>query len=66
MNKPTLDGCPWCGEPPEMMPWHGGGPRKRLIACENLECPVNPSVAGSTPSIAARRWNTRRLKEETK
>lgn len=51
--------CPFCGAPAEIEPWHGGGPRKRLVSCSNVQCPVHPQVAGSTEKRALASWNTR-------
>jgi len=54
MRKRTVDDealpCPFCWREPTIEPWHGGGPRKRLIACDQDTCPVAPSVT---------EWNTR-------
>lgn len=52
--------CPFCGYDPEIEPWHGGGPRKRLISCQSDSCPVCPRITGSTRARAIRAWNTRR------
>lgn len=51
--------CPFCGHSPTIQPWHGGGPKKRMIACVNDECPACPMVAGSTRQRALDRWNQR-------
>lgn len=51
--------CPFCGEEPVVRKWHGGGPRKRIVACENDDCHVRPSVTGSNRVRAVRKWNVR-------
>ena len=51
--------CPFCGAAPNMEPWHGGGPQKRMISCINDSCYVSPQVSGSTSRVAAKRWNKR-------
>lgn len=58
--------CPFCGAAPNMQPYHGGGPQKRIVECVNDGdadglnwCAVQPSVCGSTPSRAAEVWNRR-------
>ena len=54
--------CPWCGEKPQIQPWHGGLPTKVLISCENDEgCAVTPIVSGETPEEAASNWNHRTM-----
>ena len=51
--------CPFCGEIPEVAPWHGGAPRKIMIGCEGEDCLVLPSVTGETPDEALENWNRR-------
>jgi len=55
--KPST--CPWCAEPANVQWWHGGGPDKRMISCDNDECAVRPEVSGETLAIAIAAWNTR-------
>lgn len=52
--------CPFCGADAKVVPWHGGGPRKRLVGCDNDECHVQPSVCGPSRQTAVRRWNERK------
>jgi hypothetical protein len=52
--------CPFCGQAPEVVPWHGGGPRKTSVHCDNDTCVATPGVIGPTRAGAIRRWNIRR------
>ena len=51
--------CPFCGNIPTAKPWHGGGPRKIIIACESDVCDVAPSCTGETCAAAYGVWNRR-------
>jgi hypothetical protein len=51
--------CPFCGAFPVANPWHGGGPRKIYISCNNDECRVNPGLTGENPEEALIGWNQR-------
>ena len=51
--------CPFCGEYPQIQPWHGGSRTKCMVACENDDCAVQPSVTGETKGQAVASWNTR-------
>ncbi len=58
--------CPFCGSQPSIEPWHGGGPRKRLIGCDNLTCAAMPIVTGSNQARALAKWNWRPKKENSR
>lgn len=51
--------CPFCGSPPDVIPWHGGPPTKKLVACTNDDCEVQPQVSGPTLYAAISNWNRR-------
>lgn len=51
--------CPWCGMVPSIEPWHGGGPQKRRLSCENERCAVAPHITASTRRRALVTWNSR-------
>jgi hypothetical protein len=54
-----INGCPFCGEIPEIHRWHGGGPRKTMIACTNTKCPVQPQHCAATRAKAVAEWSKR-------
>jgi hypothetical protein len=54
-----LTQCPFCGSSPEIEYWHGGGPNKRMIACRNDDCDVNPGVTGENERAAVAKWERR-------
>lgn len=51
--------CPFCGDAPEVEPWHGGGPNKHMVGCVNDNCSAQPDVAGATRAKAIAAWNRR-------
>lgn len=59
MAEKWICACPFCGSEPTIQYWHGGGPDKKSISCENEACFVSPSVTGETRDQAVRRWNYR-------
>lgn len=59
VRSTRLLGCPWCGREPFVEKWHGGGPLKTRVTCDNPYCPANPSVCQSTKAAAVRLWNNR-------
>jgi len=54
-----LKDCPFCGSSPEIQYWHGGGPEKRHIGCNNSRCDVNPGVTGENERSAISKWQRR-------
>jgi hypothetical protein len=59
--------CPFCGEQPTIEPWHGGGPKKRMVSCPGedatgYQCFVTPSVSGGSAEVALKRWNWRKTR----
>lgn len=51
--------CPFCGSTPTIEPWHGGGPQKRMIMCDNDGCHHGAAVTGPTRRAAIALWNRR-------
>lgn len=53
--------CPFCGAQPFIKAWHGGGPMKRAVTCNNFDggCLALPLVTGATRRAALEAWNTR-------
>ncbi len=51
--------CPFCGQYPEVEPWHGGGPNKHMVSCANDACHCGPATTGNTKKQAIDRWNVR-------
>lgn len=58
-TSPKTLPCPFCGRHPIVVPWHGGGPRKRMVTCDNDACAAKPATIGSTEARAIRAWNLR-------
>lgn len=54
-----FDVCPFCGVRPTIEPWHGGAKTKRMVACSNEDCDVQPQVTGETDLLARDKWNRR-------
>lgn len=55
----NLKTCPFCGNAPTTTPWHGGGPLKSAVFCDNETCDLQPMVTGLTLAKAVARWNKR-------
>lgn len=67
INKPRIQPieCPFCGELPEVEPWHNrrhkdGTPAGTAISCANDACAIGPMHAGYPYTRVVREWNTRR------
>lgn len=54
-----LKPCPFCGDKPVLVPWHGGKPTKMMVMCRSDQCAVGPMVTGENLPQATRRWNGR-------
>lgn len=59
MKTLEMKRCPFCGSLPIIKKWHGGGPRKHAVCCDNDNCSCVPMVTGSTKERAIEKWNTR-------
>ena len=59
LGRHEAKACPFCGCLPVIGPWHGGGPRKRMVSCIEEDCLVRPMVSGSTRQRALDAWNYR-------
>lgn len=51
--------CPFCGDQPVLVPWHGGRKTKRNIMCRSDACWVQPSFCGDSEDEALAGWNIR-------
>ena len=61
MKYPKAKSCPFCSVEPYIQPWHGGGPEKTRVGCDNDPgCDVLPSVTGETQLEAIKLWNIRK------
>ncbi len=54
-----LKPCPFCGQKPDIEPWHGGSKTKVMISCVNELCKVMPCCTGNTEGAATVKWNHR-------
>lgn len=64
--EPRALPCPFCGGPATVVKWHGGGPLKTCVSCEDengLSCRVAPSAVANSFEEALDCWNTRKCEE---
>jgi hypothetical protein len=54
-----LKTCPFCGSVPTVERWHGGGPHKVRVGCDDPECTVRPASCDDDPWRAVGDWNCR-------
>ena len=60
LKNSDLKPCPFCGEVPQIEPWHGGAKTRRMISCSNEFCRASPSVCENTRAKAKAAWNMRK------
>ncbi len=57
--KEEIKHCPFCGAQPTIEKWHGGGPKKVMVHCEDDACKVQPQVTGENRIAGIAAWNFR-------